>query len=140
MSTAQKADQQGLRSNYADQRVILIAEDDAIVANVARIALEKEGYFILTARDGEEALSVSREYSGPIHLVLSDIKMPKLDGLELRQQILTLRPEIKVLMMTGETEPVGKMPLLRKPFSPKELRQTVRLMLEQDDEAQFSSV
>ena len=58
-----------------------------------RVALEDEGYFVLAAGDGEQALSMSRQFPGTIHALLSDVKMPNLDGLELRKTILTERPE-----------------------------------------------
>jgi len=72
-------------SGKRDQTVILIAGDEALIRIVARIALEKKGYFILTCQDGEEALHISRSFPGIIHAVLSDVKMPKVNGLELRE-------------------------------------------------------
>ena len=119
-----------LKPAHANQTVILIAEDEVMVANVVRIILEKDGYFILTGSDGEAALSISRQYPGPIHLLLSDIKMPKLNGLELRERILEERPDTKILFMTGETEHIGATPVLRKPFVPNELREKIQKMLE----------
>ena len=56
-----------------------------MVRNMACIALEAEGYFVLAAGDGEQALSMSRQFPGKIHALLSDVKMPNLDGLELRK-------------------------------------------------------
>src|SRR5690349_21219658 len=61
---------ENLKPAQADQTVILIAEDEVLVANIVRIILEKHGYFILTASDGENALFISRQYPGPIHLLL----------------------------------------------------------------------
>ena len=119
-----------LKPAQADQTVILIAEDEVMVANVARIVLERNGYFILTANDGEDALFISRQYPGPIHLLLSDVKMPKLNGLELRKQILDERPETKVLLMTGDTEFIGALPVLRKRFLPNELTAKIQQMIE----------
>jgi two-component system, cell cycle sensor histidine kinase and response regulator CckA len=121
---------ENLKPAHVDQTVILIAEDEVLVANVARIVLEIEGYFILTASDGEDALFISRQYPGPIHLLLSDVKMPRLNGLELTKHIMKERSDIKILLMTGDTEPVGKLPVLRKPFLPHELRAKVRQMFE----------
>src|SRR5262249_29911660 len=95
-----------LRPARPDQTVILIAEDDVMVANFVRIALENDGHFILTASDGEDALLVASQFDGEVHLLLSDIKMPRMDGFELRQRILAARPELKVLFMSGETEHV----------------------------------
>ena len=92
--------------------------------------MEIEGYFILTASDGQDALFISRQYPGPIHLLLSDIKMPQLNGLELSEHILKERSEIKILLMTGDTEHVGRMPVLRKPVLPNELRDKVRQIVD----------
>src|ERR1700687_2217614 len=94
---------ENLRPVHADQTVVLIAEDEVLIRNFARIALEKEGYFVLSACDGEEALIISRAYAGLIHMLLSDIKMPGMDGLELREQILVERPGIKIMLMSGIT-------------------------------------
>ena len=74
---------ENLKPAHVDQTVILIAEDEVLVANIARIVLESDGYFILIASDGQDALFISRQYPGTIHLLLSDIKMPHLNGLEL---------------------------------------------------------
>jgi two-component system, cell cycle sensor histidine kinase and response regulator CckA len=121
---------ENLRPADPDQTVILIAEDEVMVRNVARIALEKEHYFILTATNGEEALFISRKYPGKIDLLLSDIRMPNLDGLQLRERILEERPGIKVLLMSGHVErPVVASPFLRKPFGPTVLRERVRQLL-----------
>lgn len=120
-----------LRPAHPEQTVILLVEDEIIVQNVARIVLEKEGFFILSAGDGEEALVISRQYAGPIHLCLSDVKMPKMDGLQLRQQILQERPDTPVLLMSGQVaaHDIGSLPFLPKPFVPATLREAVRNML-----------
>ena len=110
-----------LRPAHSDQTVILVVDDDVLVQNIVRIILEKEGYFVLTAENGEEALYISRKYPGPIHLVVSDVIMPKMDGLALREQITKERIETRVLLMSGETPNIGTGPFLRKPFGPKEL-------------------
>jgi len=120
---------ESLKPSRPDQIVILVAEDDVLVANVVRIILEAEGYFILTASDGEEALLVASQYNGHIHLLLSDIRMPKVDGFQLRERILFIRPEIRILFMSGETDRTSPVPCLRKPFPPKDLRETIRQTL-----------
>jgi CheY-like chemotaxis protein len=85
-----------LRLSNSDQTVILPADDEVLIRNVARITLQSAGYFVLAANDGEEALNISRQYPGTIHALLSDVNMPNLDGLELREQILFERPGTKV--------------------------------------------
>src|SRR5258708_5069765 len=83
--------------------VILLAEDEHLVRNLVRTILINEGYAVLDANDGEHALEISRGFPGSIHMLLTDVKMPKMNGLELSQQIARERPGIKVLIMSGKT-------------------------------------
>lgn len=123
-------DPKNLLPSQPGRTVILIAEDEVMVRNIARIVLEAEGYFVLTAGDGEQALSMSRQFPGTIHALLSDVRMPNLDGLELRTKILTERPGIKVLLMSGYIEsPAEDIPFLPKPFGPTVLKQRMRELL-----------
>ena len=124
-------DPANLRPSQPDQTVILIAEDEVMIRNVARIVLEKEGYFILTAHDGDEALHISRKFPGVIHALLSDVTMPKMDGMQLREQILKERPGIPVLLMSGQMDaaPPNGVPFLAKPFGPAILMDRVRELL-----------
>src|SRR5258708_163897 len=99
-----------------NQTVILVAEDEVLIRNIARIVLDSAGYFVLSAKEGEGAGSISRQYPGTIHALLSDVKMPNTDGLQLREQILFERPGTKVLLMWGQIEsPSESIPFLRKP-------------------------
>lgn len=117
-----------LRPQDPDQSVVLLAEDEVMVQNVARIVLESAGYFVLTAENGEQALYISERYPGLIHLLLSDVRMPVMNGLELKDKICLQRPEIKIVLMSGETPPVN-VPFLRKPFNPTQLRDKVDSVL-----------
>src|SRR5438093_11221235 len=69
-----------LRQNHPDQPVILIADDEVMIQNIVRVTLEQEGYFVLTAENGEAALVMSRQYPGRIHLLLTDVGMPNMSG------------------------------------------------------------
>ncbi len=121
---------ENLRPSEPDRTVILIAEDEVVVRNVAEIVLEDEGYFVLSANDGEQALVISRQYPGKIHLLVSDIKMPHLDGLQLRERILEERPGIKILLMSGYVEPpIADCPFLKKPFVPAVFKERVHQLL-----------
>ncbi len=84
-----------------NETVILLAEDDPVVRNLVRTMLAKEGYAVLTANDGAEALEVCAEFSDPIHLLLTDVKMPRMDGLELASLVRGQRPDTKVIVMSG---------------------------------------
>ena len=117
--------------SYSDQTVILLADDEMLIRNVACRVLQSAGYFVLAANDGEEALNISRHYPGTIHALLSDVNMPNLDGLELREQILIERPGTKVLLMSGQIEsPVESIPFLRKPFGCSVLKERMYQLLE----------
>jgi DNA-binding NtrC family response regulator len=116
-------------SGHRDQTVIPIADDEALIRMVARIALEKKGYFILTCQDGEVALHILRSFPGIIHAVLSDVKMPKVNGLELREQILAQRPGIKVLPMSMDSRLPLNVEFMPKPFGPSVLQDRMRTLL-----------
>jgi CheY-like chemotaxis protein len=118
-----------LRPDTPDQSVILVVEDDVMVLNIVRISLEKVGYFVLTAEDGEEALYLSRHYPGAVDLLVSDIDMPVMSGLELGKRITQERHEIRVLLMSGHFHGSSPYPVLRKPFSPNTLCETVKGLL-----------
>ena len=115
---------------HADQTVILLVDDEPMILKIARSVLEAEGYFVLTAHDGEEALLLSRHFHGTIHLLLSDVKMPKMDGLQLADALARERPATKVLLMSGEVDSVVGQALLRKPFGLDVLKEFVRETLQ----------
>ena len=110
--------------------VILLVEDDLMVQKIVRLTLERDGYLVLTAENGEEALVVSRNYSGKIDLLLTDVCMPKMSGLQLCKRIIMERPDICVVLMSGtfDEENPGY-PCLRKPFGSTQLSEAVRSML-----------
>src|SRR2546421_4415742 len=83
--------------------VVLLADDELIVRSLARSVLVRAGYKVLDATDGEHALEVSRGYPGSIDVLLTDVKMPKMSGLELSAQVTEERPGIKILFMSGKT-------------------------------------
>src|ERR1041384_5193992 len=82
--------------------LILLADDDVTVRNVIRMTLQNEGYAILVAADGSEALQLSRTNEGGIDLLLTDLEMPLIDGISLYRQISAERLNIKVLFMSGQ--------------------------------------
>ena len=113
---------------------ILVVEDEAGVRELACQFLRVKGYTVLEAEGGLEALDVARSHPGAIHLLLSDMVMPKMSGGELAAQLKAIRPEIRVAFMSGYSEfsrgDVGKgfpeAPVLQKPFSPASLVEIVR--------------
>jgi len=97
--------------------------------------LEAKGYKVLEARHGGEGLEICQDYRGPIDLLLTDIVMPEMGGRELAETVSPLRPEMKVLFMSGYSEdPVihegSQIPFLEKPFTLRELARRVREVLD----------
>ena len=116
---------------------ILIVEDDVMVRNFTARVLKGHGYEVLTSGDGNEAIRIAGEYKGPIHLMLTDVVMPGISGQEIEEKLRTLRPDIKVLYMSGYTDDAivdngvlgkGKM-FLQKPFTLDVLGRKVREVL-----------
>jgi two-component system cell cycle sensor histidine kinase/response regulator CckA len=117
---------------------ILLVEDEANLRYLARQFLEKQGYRVLDAADGALAMQVAQAHQGVIHLLLTDVIMPGMNGRELAQRVLQLRPGIKVLYMSGYTENVigrngtldAGVRLLQKPFTLRDLKNKVREVLD----------
>jgi len=121
---------QHLRPDRDDQSVILVAEDDVMVLNIVRVTLEREGYFVLTAESGEEALVLSRAYPGEVHLLLTDVCMPKMSGIQAAKRMIAERPGMCVLLISGTfDEDNPGFPLLPKPFGIAQLSDTVKGLL-----------
>ena len=118
--------------------IILLVEDDDVVRNLARRVLGDHGYSVVEARHGEEALAMSELHKGPIHLLLTDVVMPKMSGRQLAQNLERLRPDIPVLYMSGYTDDAvvrhgvqeSKVPFLQKTFVPDDLVLMVRQVLD----------
>ena len=113
---------------------ILLVEDESSLRRLARQYLENQGYTVLEASDGAAAIEVSNAHSGPIHLLLTDVIMPGMNGRELAHRLSALRPETKVLYMSGYTENAivhsgtleEGITLLQKPFTLPTLKAKVR--------------
>lgn len=117
---------------------ILLAEDEASVRMVASAALERCGYRVLVAADGEAALAEARDFAGRIDLLLSDVVMPGIHGRQLAEQLLAERSALRVLFASGYTDDdvllrgirVDEVPFLQKPFTPSQLVRRVREVLD----------
>jgi len=81
--------------------VILVADDDAIFLKLVTSLMQGEGYSVLSAADGHEGLQLSRSYLGCIDLLITDVQMPRLNGIELCAHLFEERPAIKVMFITG---------------------------------------
>jgi CheY-like chemotaxis protein len=117
---------------------ILLVEDEEMVRKLVRETLEREGYRILDAAGPLEAQKIARSHNGTIHLMITDVVMPKMSGRELADRLVRERPDLKVLYMSGYTDSAvvnngvldGDMEFLQKPFSPAVLTRKVRQVLE----------
>ena len=113
---------------------VLLIEDTPVVRTVVRAFLESDGYRILEAERGEDALALARAHVGAIDLVLTDIVLPGMDGKQAAEELRAERPGVKVLYMSGYTNDpdlrAGRLPprtaFLAKPFSGDELRDALR--------------
>jgi len=116
---------------------ILVVEDETNLRYLARQFLEKQGYRVIEAPDGSVAMQIAVAHEGRIHLLLTDVIMPGMNGRELAQRILEIRPDTKVLYMSGYTENVighngtldAGVSLLQKPFTLRDLKSRVRQVL-----------
>ena len=113
---------------------VLVVEDEEIVRELVCEVLEHQGYNILCARDGIEALNLAEDYDGEIHLLVTDVIMPHMNGHELASKLSALRPDMKVLYVSGYSDnDIGdhgtldpRYELLQKPFTPQTLARKVR--------------
>jgi PAS domain S-box-containing protein len=127
---------------------VLLVEDEDGVRALARQVLRQSGYEVLEASQGEEALALSNRHKGPIHLLLSDVVMPKLSGVELYERLRPQRPETRVLFMSGFTDTAllryevmtGEVDCFLKPFTPQTLTRMVREVLDRraDERPEFN--
>lgn len=119
-------------------RTILVVDDDPWVRVLARDVLAGEGYRVLEASDGQDAIRVAAEHPGPIHLLLTDVVMPGMSGRELAEQMAARRAGIRILYMSGypgdaavhQGALVRGSAFLQKPFSPDGLTRKVRETLD----------
>ena len=120
------------------RETILIVEDDDSVRSLLREHLETLGYSVLEARGGAEALIIAAWHAGQIHLLVTDLVMPQMNGREVADRLAMERPELKVLYVSGHTdhrlvsqgERSFATALLRKPFAGQELARRVRALLD----------
>ena len=117
---------------FRQPETILLVEDDPALLERTRDFLAGEGYHVLDAPGGEEALKIAEKCFGPIHLLLTDLAMPRLNGWMLAKQLHPIRPETKVLFMSAYTSKLTDprdalgAPQITKPFRLADLAHVVR--------------
>ncbi len=117
---------------------VLLVEDEERVRAVGKRILEGQGYTVLEAADGEKALRLIENHTGSLHLLLTDVVLPKMDGRLLAERVKELLPDVKVLFASGYTEDVvlkhrlltHEVALLQKPFTMESLLSKVREVLD----------
>jgi PAS domain S-box-containing protein len=120
------------------QETILLVEDEHQVRRLVERTLKQQGYTLLTASNGAEAVRVSRDYAEQIQLLLTDVVMPEMGGREAAAAILHQRPDVKVIYMSGYSEELVRLQggltdsaaFIAKPFAPDELRRVIRDVLD----------
>jgi DNA-binding NtrC family response regulator len=117
---------------------LLLVEDEVAVRQSTREFLMLNGYIVLEAKNGEDALCIVREYTPPIHMMITDVVMPTMGGAKLAAHLAVERPDMKVLFVSGYAENTvlrhGAIDVanrfLQKPFSLKTLARKIREILE----------
>lgn len=124
------------------RETVLLVEDDDTLRNLTGEILQDLGYTVLPARDGLAALEVCEKHDGPVHLLLTDMVMPRMNGRELAECLRSTRPETAVLFLSGYTDDAvvregmreAALAFLQKPFTAEALARKVRELLEQPRE------
>jgi DNA-binding response OmpR family regulator len=128
----------GVRSAPKGTETVLLVEDEAGVRGVAKLALVTYGYTVLEASGGAEAIRVADQYTGAIHLLVTDVVMPGMGGRAVAEELRARRPEMKLLYMSGYTDDAvvrhgiveATDAFLQKPFTPLGLARKVRAVLD----------
>jgi PAS domain S-box-containing protein len=125
------------RQPAAGTETVLLAEDEEMIRNLIKTVLSQLGYTVLAARTPQEALTLAEEHAGKIDLLITDVVMPGMNGKELKDLLVALRPGLKALFMSGYTADViarqgmldEGVEFLQKPFSVNTLTQKIREMM-----------
>ncbi|HEU5170681.1 MAG TPA: response regulator [Gemmatimonadales bacterium] len=127
-----------MRTSQTVWETILLVDDDEAVRRIAKRALSRSGYHVLEAAGGAEALDLYRRHGHAIRLLVTDVVMPEIGGVELVQRLCATEPDLRVLFISGHAEELVRRPdlmgrhqhFLRKPFTIEELTRMVRELLD----------
>jgi len=120
------------------QKTILLVDDDPAILAVTTELLEMAGYSVLKARTASDAIRLATTHSGELHLLLTDVVMPEMNGWNLSECLLSLKADLKCLFMSGYTADIiaqhdvsdGRVNFIEKPFSPQSLLAKVLEVME----------
>jgi two-component system, cell cycle sensor histidine kinase and response regulator CckA len=125
----------------APETFVLVVDDESAVRRIAARVLEREGYGVVEARDGMEALELIEHDGTQVEVVVSDIVMPRLNGVELMQALSVSHPDLPVILMSGyatgalaELGIAAPCAILPKPFPSEQLLEEVRRCIRQRDQ------
>lgn len=128
------------QSTTVNKITVLAVDDEPVVLNLISTILQQNGYTVLQARDGEEGLRTFEQNSAIIGLIVTDMLMPRMNGIDMSQSIRALSPSIPILLVSGfdgpDGQPVrGDLSILRKPFRVSELIRTLEAMVDEVSQA-----
>jgi signal transduction histidine kinase/CheY-like chemotaxis protein len=120
------------------RETVLLVEDEPMVRALAREVLEQYGYTVICAADGQEGLDICKAFAGRIDLIITDVVMPRMSGREMAESVVSVRPDARILYMSGFTDDAivrhgmldEDFPFIQKPFSPEALASKARELLD----------
>jgi DNA-binding NtrC family response regulator len=118
-----------------EQTAILVVDDDPLIRSICKKVVESHGFAPILAENGQEALNIFRENHEGIALVVSDVSMPVMNGIDMAQQMFAIKPHSNLILMTGYTAQLvfGELKdlcaMLYKPFTPRQLIEAIHKCL-----------
>ena len=131
----------------AGEHTILVVEDEELLLELLKEMLEGEGYRVLTATDGNQAVDLFRKEKDRVSLVLSDMGLPTMGGWEVLRQLKGIDPQVKVILSSGFMDTKVRQDMIRsgakdfiqKPYTPDKVLQQIRESIQSDDRKQQGS-